>query len=46
MRIMNIYYYKIIKIDIYSFWKSIIKQTIPFMIPIVAALALKTFINL
>ena len=43
--IMNIYYYKIIKIDIYSFWKSIIKQTIPFMIPIVAALALKTFIN-
>ena len=33
--INNIYYWKILKIDIIKFWKSIIKMTIPFLIPLI-----------
>lgn len=32
---INIYYYRVIKIDIPRFWKEIIKMTIPFMLSIV-----------
>ena len=32
--LINIYYYKEIHLDIIKFWKNIIKQTIPFTIPI------------
>lgn len=32
--IINIYYYKEIKLNVIKFWKSILKQTIPFIIPI------------
>ena len=31
--VTNIYYYKIINIDVLKFWKNIIKMTIPFCIP-------------
>ncbi len=34
--IINIYYYICLKLDIIKFWKSIIKQSIPFIIPILA----------
>ena len=33
--IINIYYYKSIKLDIIKFWKSIFKQSISFIIPII-----------
>ena len=32
--LINIYYYKEIKLDVIRFWKDIFKQTIPFTIPI------------
>lgn len=32
--IMNIYYQKVIKLDMFRFWKEIIKMTVPFIIPI------------
>ena len=36
--IINIYYYRKIKLDIFKFWKSIFKQSIPFGIPIILIL--------
>ena len=36
--LINIYYYKKIKLDIFKFWKSIIKQSIPFIIPMLLIL--------
>lgn len=36
--LMNIYYYKVIKIDIFRFWREIIRETIPFIIPILTIL--------
>jgi len=33
--IINIYYYKEIKLDVIKFWKNIIKQSIPFIVPII-----------
>ena len=33
--IINIYYYKSLKLDVIRFWKTIIKQSLPFSIPIV-----------
>lgn len=36
--IINIYYYKILKLNIIRFWKEIAKQTIPFGIPIIIIL--------
>lgn len=44
--IINIYYYKIIKLNIILFWKNIIKQTIPFCIPIVIILIIMYFIKI
>ena len=41
--IINIYYYKVIKLNIIKFWKSIIKQSIPFIIPIIAILIIMYF---
>lgn len=38
--LINIYYYKIIKIDVIKFWKVIIKQTIPFLLPIILIIVL------
>lgn len=44
--IMNIYYYKVIKIDVISFWKEIIKMTIPYIFPITIILIIMNFIKL
>ncbi len=44
--IINIYYYKEIKLDVIKFWKSIFKMTIPNIIPILFILAIKYCIEL
>ena len=44
--IINIYYYKVIKLDIIRFWNSIFKVTIPFIIPIVLILIIMKLIVL
>ena len=44
--VMNIYYYKEIKIDIKRFWNEIIKMTVPYVIPIVLILVLMNYITL
>lgn len=33
--IINIYYYKALKLDVIRFWKDIFKQVVPFVIPII-----------
>ena len=44
--IINIYYYKSIKLNILRFWKNIIKIIIPCIIPIIGILTVTTFTNL
>jgi len=44
--IMNIYYYKKVGIDVIKFWKTIIKMSIPFVIPVIIAIILKNTIIL
>jgi len=44
--LINIYYYKVIKIDVIKFWKNIFLMTIPFIIPIIIILFLMSFIKL
>lgn len=44
--VINVYYYKVIKIDVIKFWKEIIKMTIPFIIPIIIMIIIKYSINL
>ncbi len=44
--IINIYYYKVIKLDIIKFWKSIIGQVLPFSIPILIIVLIMHFTNL
>ena len=44
--IMNIYYFKIIKIDIIKFWKEIILMTIPNIIPITIIIIMMKFLKL
>ena len=44
--VMNIYYYKEIKIDVIRFWKEIVKMTIPFIIPITIILIMMNYIIL
>lgn len=44
--IMNIYYYKVIKINVIKFWKEIIKMTIPFIIPIIVILFVMNITNI
>lgn len=41
--INNIYYYKVIKLNIIKFWKEIIKMTLIFIIPFIIILILKHF---
>ena len=43
--IMNIYYYKKIKIDIIDFWKNIIVMSLKLIIPIILILLLMIFLN-
>lgn len=33
--LMNIYYFKTLKLNIFKFWRNIFKQTIPFIIPVI-----------
>mgnify|MGYP004629878173 CR=1 FL=1 len=44
--IINVYYYKRLKLDIIRFWKDIFKQSIPFLIPIIFSMLLMHFTNL
>lgn len=44
--ILNIYYYKRVKINVLKFWKEILKMTIPFSIPILILLLIIKFITL
>ena len=44
--IINIYYQKRVGINVISFWKEIIKMTIPFVIPIAIILVIMNFITL
>lgn len=44
--ILNIYYHKKVGINVIEFWKSIIKMTIPMLIPIVAIVILMHFATL
>lgn len=44
--LINIYYYKRIKLDIFKFWKSILNMTLPFLIPVVAILVIMKITNL
>ena len=44
--IINIYYYKKIKLNIIKFWRNIFKQTIPFFIPIAIIILFKYFTNI
>ncbi len=44
--IMNIYYYKVIKINILEFWKNIINMTLPFIFPIIIITIIMNLISL
>lgn len=44
--LINIYYYKIIKIDVVKFWKSIAKMTLKMLIPVIIIVILLYFIRL
>lgn len=44
--VMNLYYYKEIKINIIKFWKEIIRMTIPYIIPISIILIIMNYMNL
>lgn len=44
--ILNIYYHKKVGINIIDFWKSIIKMTIPMILPILAIIILMRFVTL
>ena len=43
--IMNIYYHKVIKINVIKFWKTILKMTVPNIIPISIILILMKYTN-
>lgn len=44
--IINIYYYKVIKLDIIKFWKNIAKMTLNFTIPVILINIIMYFIKL
>lgn len=44
--LINIYYYKVIKLNVFKFWKEIIKMTIQFIIPIFSICLIMNFLNL
>lgn len=45
--LINIYYYKVLKLDVIRFWKDIFKQVVPFVIPITLILLMMrvSFLN-
>lgn len=43
--IINIYYYKVIKLNVIKFWKQIIKMTIPFSIPLAVIIIIEKISN-
>lgn len=43
--ILNIYYYKVINIDIPKFWKEILKMSIPIVITFIIGILMKQFIG-
>lgn len=44
--IINIYYYKSLKLDIFRFWREIIKQSTPFIIPIALIMIIMNFMKI
>lgn len=44
--LMNIYYHKVIHLNMIKFWKNIIKMTIPYIIPIILILIIMYFTNI
>lgn len=44
--IMNIYYYKVIKINVIKFWKNIMRMTLPFTLPIIVIIIIMNAISL
>ena len=44
--LINIYYYKEIKLDVMKFWKVILKMSVPFIVPIVIILIIMNFVSL
>lgn len=44
--LINIYYYKEIKLDVIKFWKTILRMSVPFIIPIIIILLIMKFISL
>ncbi len=44
--VMNFYYHKILKLNMFSFWNSIVKQTIPFTLPIIIIVIVLKYIAL
>lgn len=44
--IINIYYYKKVNIDILGFWKEIFKLGIPMIIPVLALITIKSFLQI
>ena len=44
--LINIYYYKIIKIDVIKFFKSILKMTICFILPIISIILIMNIVKL
>lgn len=44
--IINIYYYKSLNLNVIKFWKSIIRQSIPFSIPILLIIIIMNYTNL
>ena len=44
--LMNIYYHKVIHLNMIKFWKNIIKMTIPYIIPIGLVLVIMYFTNI
>ena len=44
--LMNIYYHKVIHLNMIKFWKNIIKMTIPYIIPIGLVIVIMYFTNI
>ncbi len=44
--IMNIYYYKVCRIDILAFWASILRLSVGLIIPILAGIIINRFMNM
>lgn len=44
--LINIYYHKVIKLNVIRFWNNIIRQSIPFIIPIVIIISVMHFVSI